>query len=74
VKTFIVSIESSGHAGTAIALRPETIIAANRASAMRHVINDEANATTSGARAAEIAAMPDTVSVAAALRASILGV
>ena len=55
-------------AGTAIALRPEMLTPANLAAAVRRVVDDKAYAGASRSCAEEIAAMPDAVSVAAALR------
>jgi UDP:flavonoid glycosyltransferase YjiC (YdhE family) len=61
-------------ASTAIALRPETLTPANLAAAVRRVVDDEAYAGASRICAEEIAAMPDAVSVAAALRSWVSGV
>jgi len=61
-------------AGTAIALRPEALTPANLAAAVHRAVNDEAYATASRKCAREIAAMPDAVSVAAALRSWVPGV
>lgn len=61
-------------AGTAIALRPEMLTPANLAAAVRRVVDDEAYAGASRICAKEIAAMPDAVSVAAALRSWVSGV
>jgi hypothetical protein len=55
-------------AGTAIALRPETLTPTNLAAAVRRVVNDEAYAEASRRCAQEIVAMPDAVSVATAFR------
>lgn len=55
-------------AGTAIVLRPETLDPAKLAVAVRRVVDDEVYDGASRSCAEEIAAMPDAVSVAAALR------
>jgi UDP:flavonoid glycosyltransferase YjiC (YdhE family) len=55
-------------AGTAITLGPEMLTPANLATAARRVLHTEAYAAASRKCADEIAAMPDAVSVATALR------
>jgi UDP:flavonoid glycosyltransferase YjiC (YdhE family) len=55
-------------AGAAITLQPEMVTPANLATALRRVLNTDACATASRIYADEIAAMPDAVSVATALR------
>ena len=55
-------------AGTAITLRPAMLDAANLAAAVRRVVLDETDATSSRRCADEIAAMPDAAAVANTLR------
>lgn len=55
-------------AGTAITLRAEMLTPASLATAVRRVLHAEASTAASRKCAEEIAAMPDAVSVATALR------
>ena len=55
-------------AGTAIALLPESLTPDNLAAAVRRAVSDETYAEASRRCAQEIAAMPDAVAVAKALR------
>jgi len=60
------------NAGTAIMLRPEMLTPATLAATVQGVIHDEAYAAASRRCAEEIVAMPDAISVAAALRSRVL--
>ena len=62
-----------GRASTAITLRPDRLSPTHLGAAVRRVVDDEACAAASLSGAEEIAAMPDAVSVAAALRSWVSG-
>ncbi len=60
-------------AGTAIALRPETLTATSLATAVQRVVNADAFTVASRRCAAELLAMPDATSIAMELRSWVPG-